>query len=126
MSENVRFYKCKICGNIIGLINGNMEHITCCGKPMELMKANSTDAAVEKHVPVYEKIENEIVVKVGEVNIKRNSPTPSNCFFSSLYAYMEKQAAATDTLLPFAIVVVMSSRTISEILSKIFICMQPP
>ena len=41
-------------------------------------------------------------------------------------ALLEKQAAATDTLLPFAIVVVMSSRTISEILSKIFICMQPP
>ena len=28
---------------------------------------NTTDAATEKHVPVYEKVEDEIVVKVGEV-----------------------------------------------------------
>ena len=67
MEENVRFYRCPICGNVIGLINGDMQHITCCGKPMELMKANSTDAATEKHVPTYEKFENEIIVKVGEV-----------------------------------------------------------
>ena len=31
MKENVRFYKCPICGNIIGLIDGNMEHVRCCG-----------------------------------------------------------------------------------------------
>ena len=30
---------------------------------MEEMIANTTDAAVEKHVPVYEKIEDELVVK---------------------------------------------------------------
>ena len=65
--ENVRFYKCPICGNVIGLIDGDMAHVTCCGKPMELMVANTTDASVEKHVPVYEKVEDEIVVKVGSV-----------------------------------------------------------
>ena len=37
----------------------------CCGKKLELLKANSTDAATEKHVPVYEKVEDEICVKVG-------------------------------------------------------------
>ncbi len=67
MKENVRFYKCPICGNVIGLIDGNMEHITCCGKPMELMAANTSDGAVEKHVPTYEKVDNELVVRVGEV-----------------------------------------------------------
>ena len=46
MKENVRFYKCPICGNIVGLIDGDMQHITCCGKPMEEMIANTTDAAV--------------------------------------------------------------------------------
>ena len=39
----------------------------CCGKEMELMEANSTDAATEKHVPVYKRVEDEIAVKVGEV-----------------------------------------------------------
>lgn len=67
MKENVRFYICPTCGNVIGLIDGDMEHITCCGKPMEQMTANTTDASVEKHVPVVERIEDEIVVKVGEV-----------------------------------------------------------
>lgn len=67
MKENVRFYRCPICGNVIGLIDGDMEHIKCCGKPMELMVANTTDAAVEKHVPTYEIVDDEIVVKVGEI-----------------------------------------------------------
>ena len=67
MDKNVRFYRCPICGNIVGLIEGNAEHIMCCGKPMELMEANSTDAAQEKHVPSCERVGDEIVVKVGEV-----------------------------------------------------------
>lgn len=67
MKENVRFYKCQICNNVIGLIHGDADHIVCCGKKMELMEANSTDAAQEKHVPVYEHVEDEIVVKVGNI-----------------------------------------------------------
>lgn len=67
MEENVRFYKCKVCGNIVGLIEGNIQNIACCGKPMEQMKANSTDASTEKHVPVYEKNGDEIIVRVGDI-----------------------------------------------------------
>lgn len=66
--ENVRFYKCKKCGNIIGLIDGDADRITCCGEQMELLKANTIDAAVEKHVPIYEKNGEEIIVKVGEAD----------------------------------------------------------
>ena len=67
MTKNTRFYVCPICGNVIGLIDGDINHITCCGKPMELLKANTVDASHEKHVPVYERVEDEIVVRVGEV-----------------------------------------------------------
>lgn len=67
MERNTVFYKCPICGNIIGLINGDIKHIRCCGVEMELMVANSQDAATEKHVPVYEKEGNEIIVRVGEI-----------------------------------------------------------
>ena len=67
-SENVRFYKCPICGNVIGLIDGDIEHMRCCGAELELLVANTVDASVEKHVPVYEKVEDEIVVKVGSVD----------------------------------------------------------
>ena len=67
MKENVRFYRRPICGNIVGLIEGDMGHVRCCGVEMEEMVANSVDASMEKHVPVYEKVEDELVVKVGEV-----------------------------------------------------------
>lgn len=67
MKENIKFYQCPICGNIIELLEGNIEQITCCGKKMEKMVANTNDASVEKHIPVYEKVEDEIVVRVGEV-----------------------------------------------------------
>ena len=67
MREKVNFFKCPICGNVIELLEGEMNRITCCGKNMEELKANTTDAATEKHIPVYERVEDEIVVKVGEV-----------------------------------------------------------
>ena len=67
MAQNVKFYKCKICGNVIGLISGDAKHMTCCGNEMEELVANTTDAAVEKHVPVCNKVGDFIEVKVGEV-----------------------------------------------------------
>ena len=65
--QNTRFYVCPICGNVIGLIDGDINHINCCGKPMQLLEANTVDASQEKHVPVYERVEDEIAVRVGEV-----------------------------------------------------------
>ena len=67
MKENVKFYRCPICGNVIELIDGDSKRITCCGKNMELLVANTVDASVEKHVPVYKKEGEKIVVKVGDV-----------------------------------------------------------
>ena len=64
----MKFYQCSICGNIVELVEGDMLRVTCCGKVMNLMEANVKDAAVEKHVPVYEKDGNEIIVRVGEVS----------------------------------------------------------
>ena len=66
MKENVVFYKCHECGNLIGLITGNAENLSCCGKQMEGLTANTTDAATEKHLPVYERQGDKIIVKVGE------------------------------------------------------------
>ena len=69
MNENTRFYVCKICGKVIGLINDTKVPTICCSKEMELLRANTTDATIEKHIPVYEvdKEEGEIVVKVGSI-----------------------------------------------------------
>ena len=67
MKENVRFYICPICGNIVGLIHGDINHMRCCNQEMKELKANETEASTEKHIPVYEKVEDEIAVRVGEV-----------------------------------------------------------
>ena len=65
--KEVKFYKCPVCGNIVELIEGDIKRTKCCGQEMELLVANTVDAAVEKHVPVYEVVDNELVVIVGEV-----------------------------------------------------------
>ena len=67
MKNNIKFYKCPKCGNIIQIIDGDINNITCCGKVMEEMQASMQDGAIEKHIPVYEKVEDELFVKVGEV-----------------------------------------------------------
>ena len=48
----VKFLKCSICGNIVGLIHDGGGELVCCGKPMQELVANTEDAAQEKHVPV--------------------------------------------------------------------------
>lgn len=63
----VNYYKCPVCGNVIEVINGDVGRVRCCGRELELLVANTVDAVVEKHVPVYEIVNDEIVVKVGEV-----------------------------------------------------------
>ena len=68
---SARFYWCPVCKNIVGLIHGDGSKLECCGKPMQEMKANVTDAAAEKHVPVVEKTEEGIRVSVGSTMHRR-------------------------------------------------------
>ncbi|WP_234123431.1 desulfoferrodoxin [Clostridium hydrogenum] len=67
MTEVRQIYKCPICGNIVEVVHKAGGTLVCCGKPMILVSENSVEAAVEKHVPVIEKIENGVLVKIGEV-----------------------------------------------------------
>jgi superoxide reductase len=60
-------YKCSVCGNMVETVHVGGGELVCCGKPMELLKENTTDAAQEKHVPVVEKTDKGVKVKVGEV-----------------------------------------------------------
>jgi len=41
--------------------------LVCCNQPMQKLEENTTDAALEKHVPVIKKIEGGYKVTVGEV-----------------------------------------------------------
>ena len=39
----------------------------CCGEKMEIVKANASDGAAEKHVPTYEAEGDDIIVEVNHV-----------------------------------------------------------
>lgn len=61
-------FKCNVCGNIVELLHVGGGELVCCGQPMQQLKANTTDAAAEKHVPVIEKTDTGYTVKVGSVS----------------------------------------------------------
>ena len=64
----LKFYRCKICGKIIAIVKDTGVPTICCGQEMEQIIPGTTDASVEKHVPVITVNGNEVVVKVGSVD----------------------------------------------------------
>ncbi|HAH79017.1 MAG TPA: desulfoferrodoxin [Ruminococcaceae bacterium] len=66
MSE-IEFYRCEVCGNIVALLKKGGGTLTCCGQAMTKLKANSTDGAKEKHVPVVTREGGRLKVAVGSV-----------------------------------------------------------
>jgi superoxide reductase len=67
MAEKLEIYKCEACGNIVEVLHGGGGELVCCGEPMKKLVENTVDAAKEKHVPVIEKVEGGVKVKVGSV-----------------------------------------------------------
>ena len=75
MNNELTIKKCKSCGAVVKVIedcNCKDCGIMCCGEPMEKLVPNSVDAAIEKHVPTYEKVEDELLVKVNHVMEKEH------------------------------------------------------
>ena len=66
-STNLQMFKCGVCGAEVEVVRGGGGTLMCCGQPMDLLTENSTDAAQEKHVPVVEKSDDVLCVKVGSV-----------------------------------------------------------
>lgn len=67
MTERLQVYKCEVCGNIVEVLHNGAGELVCCGQAMKLYTENTVDAAKEKHVPVIEKIDGGVKVKVGDV-----------------------------------------------------------
>ncbi|HEY5562049.1 MAG TPA: desulfoferrodoxin [Clostridiaceae bacterium] len=67
MTQLRQIYKCEICGNIVEVVHQSGGTLTCCGQPMSLLTENTREAAVEKHIPVIEKMADGYLVKVGAV-----------------------------------------------------------
>ena len=58
-------YRCAVCGNMVEVVKVGGGELVCCGQPMELLKENSVDASVEKHLPVIESDGGSVKVKIG-------------------------------------------------------------
>ena len=64
----MKFYVCSHCGNIIAYVKNSGVPVVCCGEAMKELVPNTTDAAVEKHVPVIHTDGQKVTVTVGSTS----------------------------------------------------------
>ena len=69
MNNELILKKCDKCGAIVRVMNASMD--AGCDDA-KILKPNSVDASFEKHLPVYELVEDEIFVKVPHVMEKEH------------------------------------------------------
>ena len=62
-----KFFICKKCGNLVGLINNGGAPMICCGEKMSELVPNTEEASKEKHLPAVTVSGDSISVVVGEV-----------------------------------------------------------
>ncbi len=75
MTQVNQIYKCDVCGNIVEILHTGAGELVCCNNPMKLQEENAVDAAIEKpsdtkvmedkHIPIIEKTDRGILVKIG-------------------------------------------------------------
>ncbi|MBP5236850.1 MAG: desulfoferrodoxin [Clostridia bacterium] len=63
----MEFYRCSRCGQIIAIVKKTGVPVVCCGEKMQKIEPGTTDASVEKHVPVVNKDGNTVTVSIGSV-----------------------------------------------------------
>lgn len=68
MCKDQKFYQCKHCGNLVGMIHASGVPMICCGEKMTLLEPNTTDGAKEKHVPQVSVEGNLVTVNIGSVD----------------------------------------------------------
>jgi len=74
MTKLNQIYKCEICGNIIDVLHSGAGELVCCGQAMKLLEEKTKDQGQEKHLPVIEKLPDDVCrggdgikIKVGEI-----------------------------------------------------------
>ena len=60
-----KFYICERCGNIIAKVKDTGVPVMCCGQAMKEIVPGTSDASLEKHVPVIKVKGNHVSVTVG-------------------------------------------------------------
>ena len=63
----MKFYRCKHCGQIVAVVKATGAPLVCCGEEMEEIVAGTVEASREKHIPVYTVDGNTVHVKVGSI-----------------------------------------------------------
>jgi len=67
MTARLQVYKCEICGNIVEVLHSGKGQLVCCGQPMTLLEEKTEEQGREKHLPVTERTDQGVTVKVGSV-----------------------------------------------------------
>ncbi|MBR4622530.1 MAG: desulfoferrodoxin [Ruminococcus sp.] len=62
-----KFFVCKACGGSVMYLNENFCALRCCGEAMTELVPGTTEAATEKHIPVFTVDGTKVSVTVGEV-----------------------------------------------------------
>ena len=63
--SNIRFYRCKVCGNIMAMLSKNGETKVCCRQNMTVVEPNMSNGEFEKQIPVVTRENGIIHVTVG-------------------------------------------------------------
>ena len=67
MCSKQKFYICKHCVNLIGIIDNKGVPLICCGEKMSELEANTVEASKEKHIPVVKIDGNMVTVSIGSI-----------------------------------------------------------
>ncbi len=65
--KETKFYICKHCGNLVGMIHDAGVPMVCCGEKMTHLEAGVVEASREKHIPVVTVKGDKVEVCVGSV-----------------------------------------------------------
>ena len=81
-----KFYICRHCGNLIGMVHDAGVPVVCCGQKMEQLIPNTVEASGEKHKPAVKVEGNVVHVNVGSVD----HPMVPEHFIEWVYVETEK------------------------------------
>jgi len=80
-----KFYICKHCGNMVGLIDDKGVPMVCCGENMTELVSNTVEASVEKHLPAVNVSGGSLSVQVG------STPHPMENEHHIVFVYVETE-----------------------------------
>jgi superoxide reductase len=85
MCSKQKFYICKKCGNLIGIIKDEGIPMMCCGEEMTQLTPNTVDASLEKHLPDVTVSGDRVDVQIGSV------PHPMEDTHHITFVYVETE-----------------------------------